>query len=138
MPDQLHDLNPSGPVPTGLFWTIAVPAGSATADLAQGRALLAAEDVPILDHGSIPNALTGMGPPPRPGTVSFRVEWRGEGPPEPVRNAAQGFAAELVRGTAQMAWTARVGSYDFVSAPLSTSESAFAEFGRERNGVFYR
>jgi len=136
MPDQIHDLNPSYPVPTGLFWTVAVPDGSVMADLAQGRAVLAARDVPILDHGTIPNALTGMGPPPTPGTVSFRVEWRADGPPVSVNNPAQGFAAELARGTAQMEWTARVGDYTFQSDPLPSSMSSFAEFGRERNGIF--
>jgi hypothetical protein len=138
MPDQIHDLNPSYPVPAGLFWTVVVPEGSVMADLAQGRATLAARDVPILDHTSIPNALTGMGPPPVPGTVSFRVEWRADGPAEPVRNPAQGFTAELARGTARMEWSARVGDYTFQSGPLPSSESAFAEFGRERNGIFFR
>lgn len=136
MPTQLHDLNPSYPVPTGLFWTVGVPDGSVMADLAQGRAVLAARDVPILDHGTIPNSLTGMGPPPVPGSVSFRVEWRGSGPPVTVRNQEQGFVAELVRGTAQMDRTARVGTHEFASAPMPTSSSAFAEFGRERNGIF--
>ena len=71
-----------------------------------------------------------------PGTVSFAVEWRASGSPAPIRNPAQGFVAELAPATAQMEWAARVGPYEFASAPLATSESSFAEFGRERNGIF--
>lgn len=135
-PTQLHDLNPSYPVPTGLFWTVAVPDGSVLVDLAQGQGMLAVRDAPILDHGTIPNSITGMGPPPLPGTVSLRVEWRATGATISVRNAAQGFAAELAPATAQMEWTARVGNHEFASAPLATSTSLFAELGSERNGIF--
>jgi hypothetical protein len=36
-----------------------------------------------------------------------------------------------------MDWSATVGDYRFVSAPLQTSSSVFAEIGRERNGSFF-
>jgi hypothetical protein len=36
-----------------------------------------------------------------------------------------------------MEWTATVGDYTFVSDPLATSSSTFAEIGHERNGVFF-
>jgi len=133
--DQLHDLNPTFAPPTGLFWTVPVPDGSVTVDLAQGSASLQARDVAVLDFGTIVNALSSMAPPV-PATVSFRVEWRATAPPMPVRNETQGFAAELARATAQMEWTATVGRYSFTSAPLATSSSTFAEVGRERNGIF--
>ena len=48
-----------------------------------------------------------------------------------------GFAGEFIRSKAQMEWTTRVGDYTFVSDPLITSPSAFAEIGLERNGSFF-
>jgi hypothetical protein len=54
-----------------------------------------------------------------------------------VKNRANGFAGEFVRNQAQMSWTATAGGYHYVSAPLSTSASSFAEIGSERNGSFY-
>jgi len=37
-----------------------------------------------------------------------------------------------------MEWSARVGHYQFVSDPASTSSSSFAEIGHERNGIFFQ
>lgn len=134
--DQLHDLNPTFAPPTGLFWTVRIPDGGVTVDLAQGSATMQARDIAVLEFGTLPNALTGM-TPPLPASVSFRVEWRATAPLMPVRNETQGFAAELALATAQMEWTATAGRYSFASAPLATSSSTFAELGRERNGIFF-
>jgi hypothetical protein len=48
-----------------------------------------------------------------------------------------GFAGTYIRNTAQMEWTATAGDFTFVSAPLATSSSSFAEIGHERNGIFF-
>ncbi len=99
-----------------------------------------ASNVPILDYGSILNALFGGGPPPAPGSVSFRVVWSGVGQRVSIRNADPvygGFAGEFIRNTAQMEWSATVGDYAFSSNPLETSVSSFAEIGQERNGSFF-
>ena len=48
-----------------------------------------------------------------------------------------GFAGEFVRNSAQMEWSAAVGDYTFVSDPIATSSSSFAEIGHERNGSFF-
>jgi hypothetical protein len=97
--------------------------------------------VPILDYGNIPNALfNGNNPPPVPGTVSFRVAWSGVNQRVNIRNTDPiygGFAGEFARNTAQMEWTATVGDFTFVSDPLPTSSSTFAEIGHERNGSFF-
>ena len=97
--------------------------------------------MPILDYGNILNALfTGDQPPPVPGSVSFRVVWSGVTQRVNIRNTDPtygGFAGEFIRNTAQMEWTATVGDYTFVSDPLATSSSAFAEIGHERNGSFF-
>jgi hypothetical protein len=75
-----------------------------------------------------------------PGHVSFTAVWSGVTDRVHIRNTDPvygGFAAEFVRNSAQMEWKAIVGDYHFVSAPLGTSSSSFAELGHERNGIFF-
>jgi hypothetical protein len=137
---QIHDLNPSTFPPTGLFWTIEIPGDGIQVNLGKGRATMEAEDVPILDYGNIGNALFGGGSPPTPGSVSFKVAWSGVDERLNIRNTDPvygGFAGEFIRNAAQMEWTATVGDFTFVSAPLATSSSSFAEIGHERNGAFF-
>jgi len=137
--EQLHDLNPTFAPPTGLFWTIEVSPDAIDVDLAGGSAMLQVNNLPILDHGNIPNALTGMAPA-TPGSVSFRVQWSGVEQSVNIRSdsAALGhFTGEFMRNSAQMEWSAQAGPYQFTSAPLATSSSGWAELGRERNGIFY-
>src|SRR5262249_20439634 len=101
---------------------------------------MSAAGVPILDYGNFLNSLFGAGPAPIPGSVSFRITWSGVGERVNIRNADPvygGFAGEFVRNSAQMEWTAEVGDYRFVSAPIGTSSSSFAEIGHEQNGVFF-
>jgi len=99
-----------------------------------------ASDVPIFDYGTTPNALFGGGPAPVTGHVSFTVAWSGVNDRLNIKNTNPvygGFGGEFVRTGAQMEWTATVGHYHFVSAPLATSSSPFAELGHERNGIFF-
>jgi hypothetical protein len=138
---QIHDLNPTLFPPTGLFWTIAIPDAGVEVHLGRGEACMEARNVPILDYGTIVNAIFGGGPPPVPGSVSFRVTWEGVDERVNIRNTDPiygGFAGHFVRNSAQMEWTARVGDFRFVSARLETSSSSFAEIGHERNGIFFR
>jgi hypothetical protein len=116
---------------------VPILASGITVDLDSGRATLSARDVPVLDHGQIPNAISGMGPAPLPATVSFRVEWSGDNQRVPVSNGQQGFGGEFIRNTAMMEWSAQVGDYQLTSAPLETSTSSFAQIGREKNGFFF-
>jgi hypothetical protein len=138
--EQIHDLNPTTFPPVGLFWTLEVPKDSVDVQLGKGSATLQASDVPIFDYGNISNALFGGGPEPVPGSVSFNVVWSGVNQrvnirkPDPEFGA---FAGEFIRNTAQMEWTATVGDFTFVSDPLRTSTSSFAEIGHERNGSFF-
>ena len=108
--------------------------------LGKGSASLQASDVAILDYGQISNALFGGGPAPTPGTVSFKVIWNGVNERLNIRNTDPvfgGFAGEFVRNHAQMEWSAVVGDFTFVSDPIETSTSSFAEIGQERNGSFF-
>jgi len=92
-----------------------------------------ADDVPVFDD------IFGD-PPPTPASVSFRVVWSGVNERLHIRNddpVYGGFAGTFIRNTAQMEWTATVGEFTFVSAPLATSSSSFAELGYERNGIFF-
>lgn len=126
--------------PTGLFWTVAIAPQRIQVNLEQGQAVMLANQVPIFDYTDIHNALFGGGPAPIPGQVSFQVVWRGVKERRSIKNTDPvygGFAGDFVRTQAQMAWTATVGNYHFVSAPLATSSSTFAELGQERNGVFF-
>lgn len=140
-PTQIHDMNPSTFAPMGLFWTIELPEDSVEIKLGKGSATLRGFDVPVFDYGTGANALFGPPPSPLPtGTVSFTVVWSGVGQRVNIRNTDPtygGFAGEFIRNKAQMEWTATVGEYTFVSDPLATSSSAFAEIGHERNGSFF-
>ena len=136
---QIHDLNPSDYHPTGLFWTIEIPEDGIEVNLGKGHASMEAKRVPIFDYGNIGNALSG-GAPRTPGVVSFRVVWSGVNQRVNIRNTDPlygGFAGNFVRNTAQMEWTAVTDDFLFVSAPLRTSSSNFAEIGEERNGSFF-
>jgi hypothetical protein len=138
---QIHDLNPSTFPPTGLFWTIEIPGDGIQVNLGKGAATMEADDVPILDYVTGFNAVfEGDTPPPTPGSVSFTVIWSGVDERLNIRNddpVYGGFAGTFIRNTAQMDWTATVGDFTFVSDPLATSSSSFAEIGQERNGVFF-
>jgi len=137
---QIHDLNPSAFPPVGLFWTTEIPIAGVDVQLGKGSASLQASNVAILDYGFIGNALFGGGPPPVSGTVSFRVVWSGVDQRLNITNTDPvfgGFAGEFVRNTAQMEWNATVGDFTFVSDPIATSFSSFAEIGHERNGSFF-
>jgi hypothetical protein len=153
--NQIHDLNPTAFPPVGLFWTIEISeddsgnnqekgegrGGGVEVELGRGSASMLVSNAPILDYGTIQNALFGGGPPPVPGSVSFKVVWSGGDQRVHIRNTDPvfgGFEGEFIRDTAQMEWTASVGNYTFASDALATSSSSFAEIGRERNGSFFK
>ncbi len=101
---------------------------------------MTAKDVPILDYGDFGNALSGSAPPV-PGTVSFKVVWSGVNEKVNIKNTDPvygGYAGEFVRNTAQIEWTGTAGDFTFVSDPIETSSSGFAEIGHERNGSFFK
>jgi len=136
---QIHDLNPSDYHPTGLFWTIAIPEEGIRVNFEEGYASVTARNVPIFDYGTFDNAAFG-GAPRTPGVVSYRLVWSGINQRVKIRNTDPvygGFAGTFVRNSAQMEWTAVTDDYTFVSAPLATTKSEFAELGRERNGFFF-
>ena len=96
-----------------------------------------ANNVHVVDFHDFLNAVFGGGPAPVPAVVSFKVVWSGVDDRVNVVNRGNGYAGEFVRGQAQMEWTATSGDFQYVSSPLSTSSSEFAELGHERNGSFF-
>jgi len=137
---QIHDLNPSSFPPTGLFWTLPIPESGVDVNLGKGSAVMSAQNVPIIDYGDFGSALFGGGPTPVPGTVSFTVRWSGVNERVKIRNADPvygGYGGEFIRNTAQIEWSGTVGDLSFVSDPIETSLSSFAEIGHERNGRFF-
>ena len=133
---QINDFNP-GIAPSGLFWTMAIPPESVDVEFEDGAASMRVTNIGVRDFHDIENALFGGGPPPVPATVSFDVRWSGIQERVRITNPAQGFKGKYVRNHARMQWSAMVGGFRFVSAPLSTSSSVFAELGREHNGSFF-
>ena len=123
-----------------MFWTTRIPESGVEVHPGNGYASMEARNVSILDYGDIVNALFRNDPAPVPGKVSFKVVWDGVIDRVKIRNIDPvygGFGGSFVYNTAQMEWTARVGDYRFVSAPLNTSSSGFALLGQERNGAFF-
>ena len=142
---QIHDFNP-GIKPDGLFWTLPLPDDSITVNPGKGFASMEGSNVSVNDYHDFGNAIGGGGPgipgPSVPAQVSFTVVWSGVISRVNLRNTDSplnggGFAAELVRNAAQMAWSATVGNLEYVSDPLATSASVFAEIGHLRNGSFF-
>jgi len=138
--EQIHDLNPTAFPQVGLFWTIQIPISGVEVNFEKDRARMEARHVPIFDYGTGANSLFAGGPVPVQGSVSFRVVWSGAGERVTIRNTDPvfgGFEGDFIRNSAQMEWSGTVGDLRFKSDPLRTSSSSFAEFGRERNGVYF-
>lgn len=138
---QIADMNPSTfkPVPPQLFWTLPFAAADIDVHLGRGSASVEVSNYPIIDYPDIVNALAGPGVGTR-GSISYKVKWSGVDQRVNIRNTDRtfgGFAGEFVRNAAQIEWTAHAGDHVFVSDPLATSKSDFAEIGHERNGVFF-
>ena len=131
---QVDDMNP-GVAPSGLFWTMALPE-SVDVNLGKGSAVMRGTRLTMPDFGDFTNSLFGGGQTV-PASVSFTVQWSGVADRMNVVNTTDGHAGEFVVNRAQMEWSAVVGDYEFVSEPMSTSTSGFAEIGHEQNGVFF-
>ena len=110
-----------------------IPFGSVEADASRGTASLIVNDLAVPDYFDIVNALTDHpAVPPIPGVVSYRADWGVVGehvtsrPPRATSRPTSSGTPRRSNGLAR-----------YVSDPSSTSVSAFAEVGFERNGVFF-
>ena len=132
--NQVHDFDP-GIAANGLFWTVPLPPGSVKSNPGSGVASLVVNNQMVIDYHDIPNAL--LQGPSNPATVSFVVNWHQGSQKVKIRNAADGFAAELIQNSATMSWSAVTQGVSYFSGPEDTSFSVFAFVGHERNGVFF-
>ncbi len=129
---QVHDFDPGiNPWPGGLFWTLPVGA-IGPVSLGTGTATMRAENLPVHDFFSIPNAL--FNGHSAPAVVSFDISWNG-----PVSDrggvTTPGSTGELVMTDATMTWSASNNEgFSFTSDPSTTS--FFAQLGHVSNGVF--
>jgi len=73
-----------------------------------------------------------------PATASFEVQWSGKKSQFQMRDPVHGFRGEFVETSqATIEWSAQEAGFTFVSDPAPTSNTVFAELGREHNGVFF-
>jgi hypothetical protein len=132
---QIHDYNPGIPA-SGLFWVARVPEDAVRFDLRRGRAALRVTDLEVEDYGNLLHALRDD--PSVPATISFDIRWRDVIQPLDLHDDDNQFEGSFLQTHAFIEWSARQEGFEFRSDPLETSETVFAMFGRERNGVFFR
>jgi hypothetical protein len=132
----VHDWEP-GIKPSGLFWTIPMPA-SAFSHQGGTSARFSAQGLPMPDYHDFFNAISPS-PTTRPGHVSFDVRWAGKGRRQHIRDTTFGFAGDYVGGTATIAFTARDDARGVVytSLPGGQTTVGSSAVGFERNGVFF-
>lgn len=132
--NQIHDFNP-GVSPTGVFWTVPVAQGSVSVHLGSGDAAMDVNNLAVQDFFSLPNFFSGGSS--IPAVVSFHLRWSGVTKRVKTRDVVNGFAGEFIENNAMIEWSAQTDDFQFVSDPLNTSTSSFAEIGHERNGIFF-
>jgi hypothetical protein len=136
-----------GTSPTGVAWTTPVPAHSITINLEAGTASLRLRNVPVFDYFTVPNSLD---PVHLQGVAAatlqtLQVEWSGVTQHRAYHDPASTFAGVFLETAAHISvvvTTAAVPAhaihgFRFVSDPLETSASSFAEIGQEQNGAFF-
>lgn len=131
---QIHDFNP-GIRAGGLFWTQPVPADTLDVDLHRGTARLSQDDLDEEDYHNLHNAL--LDGPSDPASVSFEMRWTAVEPSMKVTDPVHRFTGKFQISTVEIAWSAKVGSFVFVSDPPSRTVNVRSVIGRERNGVFF-
>jgi hypothetical protein len=131
---QIHDFNP-GIRAGGLFWTLPVSADTLDVDLERGTATLGADDLDVEDYHNLHNAL--LDGPSDPSTVSFEMRWTAVESAIKVTDPVHTFTGKFRISKVEIGWSAKVGSFVFVSDPPGTTVNVRSVIGRERNGVFF-
>jgi hypothetical protein len=122
-------------VDTGLFWTSCIDSHDVAVNPGNGRASMSVSDLEIPDHFNGDNAIV-LGPS-EPGVVSFHIEWTKSNDKRQFRYDPEQWLANVVINEARAEWEGETAKAHYVSDPLATSASLFAEVGHERNGVFF-
>jgi len=133
------------PAPTLVLWATPIPEGAARANLDIGTAEIHVRNIcSVLDTFSVENSLTPTRPLGNPVSAvidSLDIEWSGVtrsvlGFSDPVNQ----FSGDFFETSASMQLVLRTlamtgHGFRFVSS--STTAVSFAQFGRERNCVFF-
>ena len=119
-----------------LPWVVRVPEDAVAFHPRTARAALHVTDLEVGDFGNLLHALRGD--PSVDANVSFDIRWSDVIQPLQLRDEDKQFEGNFLQTHAFIEWSARQEGFEFISDPLETSETVFAMFGRERNGVFFR
>lgn len=135
-PQQVTDFNP-GIEPSGLFWTVALPNPTASADVARGTAIYSLKNYVTRDYHDFFNTVNNG--PYDPAKVTFTVRWLGNGSSYNLdRSDYQRVRGSFISGDAVISYEAlnkATGiTYRSDSGPQQT---VFAAVGTESNGSFY-
>ena len=130
--DLLHDFHPGIPA-SGLFWTVVVPPTAVTHDLDSAAASLRLRDLAMPDFIGQTSGLSDLSVP---ATVSMEIVWSGNGVTLSVSDPLNEFDGSYRECAATVQWSAAEDGFRFTSDPDGTSDTRFAQIGRERTGVF--
>ena len=129
---QVHDYN-GGIAPNGLFWTVRIPDDALEVDGDEIR--LCIDDLRVVD------SFTFLGANEVPAKVSLDMTWRATSDAREIVPASSdptdpgNFAGKFRFALAEGEFAAKGPDIRFKRA-YATSEGLFAEFGKQRNGVF--
>jgi hypothetical protein len=133
---QVHDNN-GGILASGLFWTLPIADEALSVSRDGRRAVLRVRDIPVIDSFQF------LGSQQTPASVSFRIEWRatgafvqrGSGSAVPQTDEAA-FLGRFAEARSTASFEGSEFGFSFRSDPGVSTDSGWAEMGRERNGAF--
>jgi hypothetical protein len=146
-----HSWDP-GISPTGVFWTVPIPAGNVKFDRRRETASLHVKNVLVFDAFTVPAALDEAHPLGRVTSIinSMRIEWSGTTRATSFSNCAvNGFRGDYFEDSATIEVTATTPPTPARSCPPAparngfrfvseeTTVNHFSQIGVERNGVFF-
>jgi hypothetical protein len=114
---------------------VRIPDESVDIDLDDGTASMRVKHQAALDFGSIPNSLNNGASVAS--TVSYEIKWSGVIQRTQIHDAAKGFSGLFLQTHASIHWTATNANGFAYASDDEGQTTAFAELGRERNGVFF-
>lgn len=132
--NEVHDFHPAIS-PSGLFWTVPIPAGGLTISDDGNSMTVEMRNVHLIDQPKFP-ALDSIGTPAR---MSFKLVCKSTGEPVKYEDASKHFRFTGYKAACQLEAQVEVPSLGFSwkSDPLSTSKSGFGIIGEEVNGRYY-
>jgi hypothetical protein len=117
-----------------LFWTIPIKPSSVNVEADAQTAVMKLRELPVEDYFNFFNALVDG--PSNEAEVTFTVNWSGFIKEDKIVDPTNDFRAKLVEDSAWVEWIAKSEDVTYRSVGDPTTV-VFAEFGRERNGVFF-